>query len=137
MTDFLRLLKPAVTRCWLNDPSAFAASATVHPSARVTLAVLKFFLGQDEREDGESDDEEEPPPAAPSREDLYKAKHKVRSPAPVPNACTIRVANHGSVTSVWCLSVRGQQGCGYVRQLSCLEKHICQHGTLMPWWLAE
>ena len=41
------------------------------------LAALKFFLGQDEREDDDSGDEEEAPPAAPSREDLYKAKHKV------------------------------------------------------------
>ena len=44
----------------------------------MTLAVLKFFLGQDQKEnDGDSDDEDEPPPAAPSREDMYKAKHKV------------------------------------------------------------
>ncbi len=43
------------------------------------LAALKFFLGQDEREDEDSDDDEEPAPAAPSREDMYKAKHKVCS----------------------------------------------------------
>ena len=50
----------------------------MHPSMRVMLAALKFFLGQDEREDEDSDDDEEPAPAAPSREDMYKAKHKVR-----------------------------------------------------------
>ena len=54
-----------------------AASAAVHPSTRVMLAALKFFLGQDEREDEDSDDDEEAAPAAPSREDMYKAKHKV------------------------------------------------------------
>jgi len=59
---------------------ASAASAAVHPSTRVMLAALKFFLGQDEREDEDSDDDEEPAPAAPSREDMYRAKHKVGKP---------------------------------------------------------
>lgn len=57
-----------------------AASATQHPSTRIMLAALKFFLGQDDKEDddGEGDDEEAPAPTAPTRGDVYKATSKVR-----------------------------------------------------------
>lgn len=44
------------------------------------LAALKFFLGQDDKEDddGEGDDEEAPAPTAPTRGDVYKATSKVQ-----------------------------------------------------------
>ena len=66
-----------------------AASATQHPSSRVMLAAIKFFLGQDEAEDAGSDDDEDgggsrkqeagaaTPPAAPSSKEVYAAKSKV------------------------------------------------------------
>ncbi len=102
----------------LNGQSAITASATVHPSARVTLAVLKFFLGQDEREDGESDDEEEPPPAAPSREDLYKAKHKVRLIASA-SRC-LQHAGHGPSIVINCAKPVVQGQVGMLPSLACV-----------------
>jgi len=62
------------------------ASAVQHPSSRVMLAALKFFLGQDEVEEAGSDDDEPggraetgagPAPTTPSRKDVYSAKSKV------------------------------------------------------------
>ena len=59
-----------------------AATAAFHKSSRVMLAVMKFFLGQDNEEDDSdadsSDDEEETKSKGPSKEDIYKAFHKVR-----------------------------------------------------------
>lgn len=66
------------------------ASATQHPSSRVMLASLKFFLGQDEMADVDSDDEDGgpstrrveaetpggPAPATPTSKDVYSAKSK-------------------------------------------------------------
>ncbi|KAK9811636.1 hypothetical protein WJX72_007420 [[Myrmecia] bisecta] len=54
------------------------ASAVFHPSTRLMLPAIKFFLGQDEKDDaGESDDDEdEAPPAAPSKAEVYKATKK-------------------------------------------------------------
>lgn len=56
------------------------ASATFHPSPRIMLAALKFFLGQDAQEGDGSDDEDEGHnpdsktlPTAPTKEDIYKA----------------------------------------------------------------
>lgn len=78
-----------------------AASATQHPSSRVMLAALKFFLGQDEAEDAGSDDDEEggsrkgesgmaPTPTAPSSKEVYAAKAKVGTFAHFnPQACLV------------------------------------------------
>lgn len=60
------------------------ASATSHPSPRILLAALKFFIGQDAGAgagagaDSDSDDEERGAggPAAPTKEDVYGAFHK-------------------------------------------------------------
>ena len=57
------------------------------------LAALKFFLGQDERDDEDSDDDKEPAPAAPSREDMYRAKHKVGINARVVAWCRCRMTS--------------------------------------------
>ncbi len=61
----------------------FAASATFHPSPRIMLAALKFFLGQDqapeEEEDDSSDEEEDGDIKAlgPTKAEFYKANKKV------------------------------------------------------------
>lgn len=61
------------------------ASAAAHPSPRILLAVLKFFIGQDAGTGGgadsdDSDDEgdagAEDGPAAPSKDAIYAAYHK-------------------------------------------------------------
>ena len=43
------------------------------------IAALKFFLGQDDKEDGDDDGDDDgaPPPSVPTREDVYKANSKV------------------------------------------------------------
>jgi hypothetical protein len=54
------------------------ASATAHESPSIMQASLKFFLGQDviaEEEEEEEEDLERP--AAPTKDDVYKAYHKV------------------------------------------------------------
>ena len=61
-----------------------AASATFHPSPRIMLAALKFFLGQDqvpEGEEDESSDEEEDgdiKAMGPTKAEFYKANKKVQ-----------------------------------------------------------
>jgi hypothetical protein len=65
-----------------------AASAGQHKSSAVLLAMLQFFLGEDQMEADDSDDERDSAPekqavAGPSKEDVYKAFNKVRSPARV------------------------------------------------------
>lgn len=58
------------------------ASATLHESPTIMLAALKFFLGQDTA-DEESDDEGDTDagPTAPTKDDVYRAHHKVCMPA--------------------------------------------------------
>lgn len=55
------------------------ASATAHESTSVMLAALKFFLGQDlaAAEEDDEPDGEENTPAAPTKDDVYRAYHKV------------------------------------------------------------
>ena len=58
------------------------ASAAFHKSPRVMLAVMKFFLGQDKDDEGSdkddgSEDEGHTKAYAPSKEDVYRASHKV------------------------------------------------------------
>jgi hypothetical protein len=85
-----------------------AASATQHPSSRVMLAAIKFFLGQDEAEDAGSDDDEDggggsrkqesgaaTPPAAPSSKEVYAAKSKV---GPSCNTCLPQCSSRRSKT---------------------------------------
>lgn len=67
------------------------ASAVFHPSPRISLAALKFFLGQDDEEDAEDSDDEDvgggkmhqkgesanrKVPVGPSQEEIYRAFHK-------------------------------------------------------------
>lgn len=60
-----------------------AASAAFHKSSRVMLAVMKFFLGQDRDDDSDAEsgdeDEDEDKKKGPTKEDIYKAYHKVRT----------------------------------------------------------
>lgn len=60
------------------------AAATSHASPAIMLAALKFFLGQDlaaeEEEEEGGGDADAHAPAAPTKDDVYKAYHKVRSP---------------------------------------------------------
>jgi protein SDA1 len=56
------------------------AQATLHPSPLIMLAALKFFLGQDAKDGEETEDKDldmEMPTGA-SKDDVYKAHHKVR-----------------------------------------------------------
>lgn len=60
------------------------ASAAYHKSPRILLAVMKFFLGQDTDDDDSDDDNDNDEPnkgetavQGPSKEDIYKAMHKV------------------------------------------------------------
>ena len=78
MTDMWR------RQIWRDTKTANGiASAAFHPSPRVMVASLKFFLGQDVAtgDDGSSDDEDEdddskPVLAQPTKEEVYKAFHK-------------------------------------------------------------
>ncbi|KAF5825604.1 hypothetical protein DUNSADRAFT_8159, partial [Dunaliella salina] len=61
------------------------ASAAMHKSSRIMLAAVKFFLGTDKADnaeggsEGEEDDgTDKPKPAAPTKEEIYKAKNAVR-----------------------------------------------------------
>ena len=59
-----------------------AASAVFHESPRILLAAVKFFLGQDEAGEGDSDDEGEDGAAAPravnpTKAEMYSASKKV------------------------------------------------------------
>lgn len=55
------------------------ASATAHESANVMLAALKFFLGQDivAEEEADDDPDDDNKPDGPSKDDVYRAYHKV------------------------------------------------------------
>eukprot|EP00889_Picochlorum_renovo_P002999 jgi/Picre1/30029/NNA_005401.t1 len=77
MTDMWR------RQIWRDAKTANGiASAAFHPSPRVMLASLKFFLGQDAAgDDASSDDEDDeddskPVLAQPTKEEVYKAFHK-------------------------------------------------------------
>lgn len=70
---------------WRDAKTANAiASSTFHPSSRVMLGALKFFLGQDSHsgEESDSDDDDDDDDngttiaAQPTKEQMYKAFHK-------------------------------------------------------------
>lgn len=59
-----------------------AASAVFNSNSRIMVAALKFFLGQDEAADNESDDEgdeDEFKAVQPSKQEMYNANKKVSS----------------------------------------------------------
>lgn len=67
-----------------NDPvpAVPAASAVFNSSSGIMVAALKFFLGQDQAADGESDDDDDDEDfkaVQPSKTDVYKANNKVCS----------------------------------------------------------
>ena len=60
-------------------PASVAASAAFHKSSPVMLAAVKFFLGQDEREEADEDDDDMddgPKASKPTAKDYYNATKK-------------------------------------------------------------
>ena len=126
-------------------PAVTAASAVFNSSSGIMVAALKFFLGQDQAADGESDDdddEEDFKAVQPTKADVYKANNKVCSAAPAVQSCrhALRVqesvqtlqafACHGCISSclcviiTWCIRLHRLSG-------SFEERQSAQTGTAM------